>query len=207
MLQYVYTAFFLLAFFFHQLFSFVQSGYFFAVCMTVLAYKVKSIIVEHFTCYDEVQAEAAETLDPYYDDPWLFSPPRSPEIRPVDDKVIRFNYEKMYFFRDADPEYTRSIRKEFLRNQFWRRSPRIPCCNEYRCMASPQYSDLNRDVLAAPEPTSVVAEVCNAPDDDGTFSAVFIQEMVKALSEVAETSDAGAFSNAFITDMKAALPL
>ncbi|OBZ81680.1 hypothetical protein A0J61_10271 [Choanephora cucurbitarum] len=178
-------------------------------------YTAKVLLIRHFRLKIDEQARIAAALEQYYNVPWTYPRPESPPWSPLPSPVIRPVEGKVdgdasladdRIKLDETPASIRSVQQAQPESDD-RMFLQSLCRMKRQCLSLYQSRYLTGVFDAKPKPTSVVAEVCIAPDDDGVFSAAFIREMAAALLEAGIAEDGGAFSNDFITDMKAALPL
>ncbi|KAI8330525.1 hypothetical protein EDC96DRAFT_548938 [Choanephora cucurbitarum] len=209
------SAFFLFAFFFRQLFWFFCSKYILIAYLYLALYTAKVLLVENCKLKIEEETRIAAALEQHYNVPWTYTRPESPDWSPLPSPVVRPVEGKVKddasladdsFKVDEAPASILSVQQ--TQPEFDDRMILQSLCRKKRqCLSLYHSRYLTGVANAKSKPTSVVAEVCIAPDDDGVFWAAFIREMAAALLEAGVATDDGAFSNDFITDMKAALPL
>lgn len=210
-----FSVFFLFAFFLRQLFWFFCSKYVLIAYLYLALYTAKVLLLKNMKLKIEEEARIAAALEQCYNVPWTYPRPESPPWSPFPSPVIRpvegkaegdaslANDPIVIEEAPASIQSVQQTQPDWYSLSFLQSLCRMKRC----CQSSYQRRDLIGVVNTKPKPTSVVAEVCIAPDDDGVFSAAFIREMAAALLEAGIAEDDGAFSNDFITDMKAALPL
>ncbi|KAI8359212.1 hypothetical protein EDC96DRAFT_545531 [Choanephora cucurbitarum] len=209
------SALFLFAFFFRQLFWFFCSEYVLVAYLCLALYTAKFFMIKHFKLRIQEEARIAAALEQYYNVPWTYTRPEIPDWSPLPSPVVRPEEGKVEDDAsladdsskiDETPASVTSVQQtqpEFDDRMFLQSL----CRKKRQCLSLYHSRYLTGVANAKPKPTSVVVEVCIAPDDDGVFSAAFVREMAAALLEAGIATDDGAFSNDFITDMKAALPL